>query len=73
MTDREVELHERLAMPEALLSRTDLRELGSPRRAVDAIVRELDVVVAVLAASRAGSYLSRVGGGPTYRDDRVRA
>jgi hypothetical protein len=42
VTDREVELHERLAMPEALLSRTDLRELGWPRRAVDAIFRELD-------------------------------
>ena len=32
-------------MPEALLSRTDLRELGWPRRAVDGIFRELDVVV----------------------------
>ena len=32
-------------MPEAFLSRTDLAALGLPRRAVDAVFRELDVVV----------------------------
>jgi hypothetical protein len=32
-------LQERLTMPEAFLMRTDLRELGWPRGAVDAIFR----------------------------------
>jgi hypothetical protein len=36
---------ERLQNPDALLSRTDLRELGLERRAVDAVFRELDVIV----------------------------
>ncbi len=36
---------ERLANPEALLSRTDLRELGLERRAVDAVFRALPVIV----------------------------
>ena len=36
---------ERLANPDALLSRTDLRELGLERRAVDAIFRALPVIV----------------------------
>lgn len=35
----------RLANPDALLSRTDLRELGLERRAVDAVFRALDVIV----------------------------
>ncbi len=35
---------ERLANPAAMLSRTDLRELGLERRAVDAIFRALPVV-----------------------------
>ena len=35
---------ERLANPDALLSRTDLRELGLERRAVDAIFRSLPIV-----------------------------
>ena len=35
----------RLANPEALLSRTDLRELGLERRAVDAVFRACPVVV----------------------------
>jgi hypothetical protein len=37
------DLRQRLANPEAVLSRTDLAELGYPRRAVDAIFRALDV------------------------------
>jgi hypothetical protein len=42
------------------LSRTDLRELGWPRRAVDAIFRELDVVVPGFSRPfvRAPDYLS---------------
>jgi hypothetical protein len=36
---------ERLRNPDALLSRTDLRELGLERRAVDAVFRALDVIV----------------------------
>lgn len=35
---------ERLDNPHALLSRSDLRELGLERRAVDAVFRSLDVV-----------------------------
>jgi hypothetical protein len=34
----------RLETPDGVLSRSDLRELGWERRAVDAIFRELDVV-----------------------------
>jgi len=33
-------LEERLALPQAFLSRTDLAALGLPRRAVDAVFRE---------------------------------
>jgi hypothetical protein len=36
---------DRLANPDALLSRTDLRELGLERRAVDAVFRALPVIV----------------------------
>jgi hypothetical protein len=36
---------ERLASPDAVLSRSDLRELGYERRAVDAIFRACPVVV----------------------------
>jgi len=36
---------ERLQNPNAFLSRTDLRELGLERRAVDAVFRACDVVV----------------------------
>jgi hypothetical protein len=35
---------ERLANPDAFLSRTDLRELGLERRAVDAVLRACPVV-----------------------------
>ena len=38
MTERQVELHERLAMPEAVLTRTDL---AYPRRAVDVIFKHV--------------------------------
>lgn len=37
------DLRERLANPEAVLSRSDLAALGYPRRAIDAIFRALDV------------------------------
>ena len=36
---------ERLANPNAVLSRTDLREFGYERRAVDAIFRAIPVIV----------------------------
>jgi hypothetical protein len=39
------ELVKRLGNPEAVLSRTDLRDLGYERRAVDAIFRSCPVVV----------------------------
>jgi hypothetical protein len=35
---------ERVRVPEALLSRSDLRELGLERKAVDAVFRECPVV-----------------------------
>jgi hypothetical protein len=36
---------ERLQNPDAVLSRTDLRDLGYERRAVDAIFRACDVIL----------------------------
>ena len=42
---RTLRVRARLANPDALLSRTDLRELGLERRAVDAVFRALPVVV----------------------------
>jgi len=41
VTERQVELHERLAMPEAVLTRTDLADLGYPRRAIDVIFKHV--------------------------------
>jgi hypothetical protein len=40
LVSRQAELSDRLALPEAVLSRTDLALLGWQRRAVDAIFRE---------------------------------
>src|SRR5438067_1049623 len=40
---RTAELRHRLAQPDAVLTRTDLRELGYERRAVDAILRACPV------------------------------
>lgn len=74
MTDRQRELHERLGMPEALLSRTDVALLGWPRRAVDAIFVALDVVVLPGFSRpfvRVADYLEHVEAN-TYADDRVR-
>jgi hypothetical protein len=42
---RDCGLRARLANPAAFLSRTDLRELGLERRAVDAVFRACDVIV----------------------------
>lgn len=68
---------ERLATPAALLTRTDLRELGLERRAVDAVFRECPVIVlpgykrpmvrveAYLALLEGSTYCDRCG-------DRVR-
>ena len=65
---------ERLANPDALLSRTDLRELGLERRAVDAVFRVLPVVVLPGYSRpliRVADYLA-VLEASTYRGDRVR-
>lgn len=62
-------------MPEALLSRTDLAALGLPRRGVDAVFRELDVVVLPGYSRpliRAEDYRALIERS-TYRDDCVRA
>jgi hypothetical protein len=66
-----VELLER---PGALLTRSHLRELGLERRAVDAVFRELPVVVLpgykrpLIRAADYQALLDRC----TYADDRVR-
>jgi hypothetical protein len=65
---------DRLANPDALLTRTDLRELGLERRAVDAVFRALPVVVLPGYSRpliRVGDYLELVERS-TYRGDRVR-
>jgi hypothetical protein len=64
----------RLTNPDAFLSRTDLRELGLERRAVDAVFRKLPVVVFdgyTRPLIRVGDYLELVEAS-TYRGDRVR-
>jgi hypothetical protein len=65
---------ELLATPEALLTRTHLRELGLERRAVDAVFRALPVV-ALPGYSRpmvrVQDYIELVQRS-TFRDDRVR-
>jgi hypothetical protein len=67
-------LMECLANPNAVLSRSDLRELGWERRAVDAIVRACPAI-AVPGYSRTvdlvRDYLELVERA-TYRGDRVR-
>jgi hypothetical protein len=65
---------ELLETPGALLTRSDLRELGLQRGAVDAVFRALDVVVLPGYSRpmiRASDYLELVAE-HTYGDDRVR-
>ena len=63
-----------LETPGALLTRSDLRQLGLERRAVDAVFRQLSVV-SLPGYSRpmvyAHDYLEFLAAN-TYRDDRVR-
>ena len=65
---------ERLANPDAVLSRTDLRELGWERRAVDAIVRGCPAVAipgysrTVVLVRDYQTFLAE----HTFRGDRVR-
>jgi hypothetical protein len=64
----------RLANPEAMLSRSDLAELGWPRRGVDAIFRRCPVVVVEGFSRpmiRVSDYLQALEES-TYRGDRVR-
>jgi hypothetical protein len=66
---------ERLANPEAVLSRTDLRALGYERRAVDAIFRGCPVVVLPGYSRpliRVADYRAFLESS-MYRNDRVRA
>jgi hypothetical protein len=68
-------LVERLRLPEAFLSRTDLRALGLPRRAVDAFFQACPVVVLPGYSRpfiRVGDYLELIEKS-TYAGDRVRA
>ena len=63
-----------LATPGALLTRSHLRELGLERRAVDAVFRELPVVMLPGYSRpliRAADYLAMLDE-HTYADDRVR-
>jgi hypothetical protein len=73
VTERQRELHERLSLPEALLSRTDVAELGLPRRGVDAVFRALPVIV-LPGYSRPMVRVSDYDlvASSTHRDDRVR-
>ena len=74
MTERQRELHERLRMPDALLSRTDVAELGLPRRGVDAVFRACPVVVLpgyCRPLIRVCDYRALLEGS-TYRGDRPR-
>jgi hypothetical protein len=65
---------ELLRIPDALLTRTHLRELGLERRAIDAVFRALPVVVIpgysrpLIRADDFRALIARF----TYRDDRVR-
>jgi hypothetical protein len=65
---------ERLQNPEAFLSRSDLRELGLERRAIDAVFRSCPVVVfegysrPLILVEEFLAYRER----NTYRGDRVR-
>jgi hypothetical protein len=65
---------ELVRQPDALLTRSHLRELGLERRAIDAVFRALPVV-ALPGYSRpmiyAEDYLKFIASN-TYRDDRVR-
>jgi hypothetical protein len=64
----------RLGNPDAFLSRSDLRELGLPRRGVDAVFRALPVVAFPGYSRpliRVADYLAFLEAN-TYRDDRVR-
>ena len=73
--ERRERLLARLENPSGVLSRTDLRELGWERRAVDAIVRACPAV-AIPGYSRTvilvRDYLAFVEAN-TYRGDRVRS
>jgi hypothetical protein len=65
---------ELVGRPDAVLSRTDLRELGWERRAVDAIFRELPVVFLPGYSRghvRVADYLQLLERS-TFRGDRVR-
>lgn len=65
---------ERLTVREALLSRSDLRDLGLERRAVDAVFRACPVVVLPGYSRpliRVDDYLALIESS-TYRGDRVR-
>lgn len=63
-----------LQTPGGLLTRSDLRSLGLERRAVDAVFRELDVVVFpgyTRTMIRARDYLALLERS-TYRSDQLR-
>jgi hypothetical protein len=67
-------LHERLLDPEAFLTRTDLRDLGFERRAVDAIFRACPIVALpdyTRPLIRVSDYRKLIESS-TYRGDRVR-
>jgi hypothetical protein len=67
-------LVDRLRLPDAFLSRTDLRSLGLPRRAVDAFFQACPIVVLPGYSRpmiRVSDYLELVEKS-TYAGDRVR-
>jgi hypothetical protein len=65
---------ERMTVPEAFLSRTDLQALGLPRRAVDKVFQALPVICLPGYARpfvRVADYRNLIESS-TYRGDRVR-
>lgn len=73
MTDRPAAA-ERLDRPDAFLNRTDLRELGLERRAVDAVFRACPVIILPGYSRplvRVEDYRTLIEAS-TYRGDRVR-
>ena len=68
------DLQERLADPDAFLSRTDLATLGLPRRAIDAVFRSCPVIQFAGYARpliRVADYRDAIDA-VTYAGDRVR-
>jgi hypothetical protein len=72
VSDRLVELHERLALPEAVLSRRDLALLGYGRSAIDRIFRACATEFFGDVGDRSRTSYLRVSDFIEYRDQHYR-